>query len=321
MWGVKMKIPARAVHITLYRAAVESVFDECDRYDSDETGGRLIGTYRAGRRGGLSITVSGVIEPGPGAERTVTSFFQDGSYQESVFRTVESKHPEIEHLGNWHTHHVNGYPTLSAGDRETYHRIVNHANHNTDFFYALLVTAKNAGARAGNRYSVKHFILYRGEPGEYEIPNSRIHIVDRPVIWPVPGKGRDWSAAAEAKPVAGAADQRAKDSEFFKELVPGLRPFLSKKTGKIYWRGRIALVDESAAEIVVAELDEDGQPIYKVAVAEEPAASTQTSRMFSDRRFRSAREAVVLLERELNREIFRARVGEGNGKPRVPEDR
>src|SRR5215212_1779093 len=126
------------VSVSIAEKALESIFDECDRYDTHETGGRLIGTYR--KKGSLyDINVNGVIGPGPNARRTATSFFQDGRYQEEVFRSLEEKHPELEHLGNWHTHHVNGYPTLSGGDQETYFKTVNHRQHNTDFFYALLI--------------------------------------------------------------------------------------------------------------------------------------------------------------------------------------
>src|SRR5713226_5747036 len=130
-----------AVSISIARGALESIFDECDQYDIDETGGRLIGNYRQ-KGAKYEIQVLGVLGPGPNARRSPTSFFQDGEYQERVFRAVERDHPNLEHLGNWHTHHVNGLQTLSGGDRETYHATVNHHNHNTDFFYALLVTRK-----------------------------------------------------------------------------------------------------------------------------------------------------------------------------------
>ena len=109
------------------------------------------------------------------------SFFQDGAYQERVFRQIESSHPEIEHLGNWHTHHVNGLQTLSGGDIETYHRTVNHRNHNTPFFYALLVTAKHRTSDPLRRYSIKHYIFRRGDERIYEIPQRHVEIVDAPL--------------------------------------------------------------------------------------------------------------------------------------------
>lgn len=306
-----MRFFDKKVRISIPRAALESIFDECDRYDHDETGGRLIGTYQKTWRGGLSITVSGVIEPGPGATRSKTSFFQDGDYQERLFRELEGRHPEIEHLGNWHTHHVNGYPTLSGGDQQTYHRIVNHKNHNTDFFYALLVTAKNAGGQGLDRYDVKHFVLFRGQPGEYEIPASRVQIVDRPVLWPTPQTpGTVPPLAADTQ--ADLAEQRARDNEFFRGLFPGLKPFLSKSSGRVYWRGRIVLCDESSPEIVAAEVEEDGEPIYRLAVPGQQEFSAEVLSSLSDRQFKTAREAVVLLEREMNRDLFRSRIVQGN---------
>jgi hypothetical protein len=137
-----------------------------------ETGGALIGTYRGSPRTGLFINCDGVIDAGPYARRTRTSFFKDGEYQERMFREIENERPEIEHLGNWHTHHVNGYPTLSPGDCATYHKNVNSLNHNTDFFYAFLVIEK----LGFKRYKTKHFIVYRGNPSEYEIPATQVVI-------------------------------------------------------------------------------------------------------------------------------------------------
>src|SRR6266700_6154480 len=114
------------ISISVARGVMESVFDECDRYDADETGGRLLGIYRL-NKGHLDIKVNGILEPGPNAQRTPTFFLQDGDHQERLFRAIEAAHPDVEHLGNWHTHHVNGLQTLSGGDKATYTRIVNHA--------------------------------------------------------------------------------------------------------------------------------------------------------------------------------------------------
>src|SRR5258708_4503794 len=83
--------------ISIARHALESIFDECDRYDADETGGRLLGTYRE-KDGRTEIEVKAVLEPGPNAERSPTYFMQDGEHQERLFRAIEANHPEIEHL-------------------------------------------------------------------------------------------------------------------------------------------------------------------------------------------------------------------------------
>src|SRR5438309_1389187 len=92
--------------IIMPKAALAAIFDECDRFDHDETGGRIIGSVRQAGDD-VVLVVQGVIDAGPRAKRSAVSFFQDGEYQEKIFRQVESSHPEIEHLGNWHTHHVN----------------------------------------------------------------------------------------------------------------------------------------------------------------------------------------------------------------------
>ena len=292
------------VSVTLPRLALESIFRECDRFDNEETGGRLVGTYETGSDGGLVVTVCGVIEPGPGARRTATSFFQDGGYQEGVFRMLEADRDEIEHLGNWHTHHVNGYPTLSAGDRATYHRIVNHQKHNLDFFYALLVTERTAESDPNLRYRVKHFILSRGRPGEFQIPSSQVNIVDRPIVWPR-------SSFQENSEIPGTASvpvhysQRANDAEFFRALFSGIRPYRSGATGSVYWRGPMILCDDSTVDVVVAELEEDGRWVHRVAVKRPPQSLVETAGCFVEREFESARDAVLLLQREFNREICR----------------
>ena len=295
-----MSASAPTLHIAIHRLALQAIFDECDRYDDHETGGRLIGTYRAGGRGRLLISASGVIESSSDSKRSATSFFQDGNYQEKIFRSLEAKHPELEHLGNWHTHHVNGYPTLSDGDRQTYSRIVNHAKHNTNFFYALLVTKRNSrGSR--DRYTVKHFVLLRDDPTVYEIPASHVRIVDRPIIWPVSDAPHDGTTPENPT----ASPERGRDSQFIEEWYPALRPYLSKDKTMVYWRGPITFIDDSTAEVLVAEVEDSGRPTYGVVVKGEPAGSTDAARSLSERHFSSAREAIMTLHGKINTEMFK----------------
>ena len=164
------------------------MFEECDRYNSDETGGRMVGHF-ALERNTLVVRARGVIEPGPNAKRTRTSFFQDGDYQTEVFRRIEAEDPTVEHLGNWHTHHVNGHPNLSGGDIATYRRIVNHELHNLDFFYALLVTARREGRSGLGRYAVRHYVLFRGDNEVYEVDPGDVRITDEATIWPKDAAG------------------------------------------------------------------------------------------------------------------------------------
>jgi beta-lactamase superfamily II metal-dependent hydrolase len=173
------------IRVTLPEKALTAIFDECDKFKRDETGGRVIGTFEE-KDNELTLRVTGIIESGPQASRSPVSFFQDGKHQERVFRQIEERHPEIEHLGNWHTHHVNGLQTLSSGDVDTYSRTVNHSKHNTPFFYALLVTAKHRTADPLRRYSVRHYVFRRGDSNYYEIPPELVDIVDEPLLWPFP---------------------------------------------------------------------------------------------------------------------------------------
>jgi hypothetical protein len=293
------------VSISIRRSVLEAMYDECDRYDADETGGRLIGTFR--KRGSeYEIDVSGMLGPGPGASRTATSFFQDGVYQERMFRAIEAQHPEIEHLGNWHTHHVNGYPTLSGGDEATYFNIVNHQNHNTDFFYALLVVKKNRGGDP--RYSIRHFFLRRGQRVIYEVPDSAVQILDEPALAIVDGSA-DSSEKESSQHGLTANLERVKDQEFFADFYRDLRAMASKATGTAYWKGPFELADGSRVTVVAAEGDDKERPHYEIAAAGQSIALDGIKARFKNRRFPSARHAVIELERELNRALFKSEKG------------
>jgi hypothetical protein len=299
----KSKKPAFSISIA--KGALESIFDECDRYDVDETGGRLLGTYRH-ENGRFDIKVKGVLEPGPKAERSPTYFMQDGEHQERLFRSIEASHPDIEHLGNWHTHHVNGLPTLSGGDKQTYFRTVNHEKHNTDFFYALLVVNKNRGG--GPRYTVKHFLFRRNDDSIYEIPATEVRLVDVQALSP-PKREPDVPAASprpDAQQVA-ANPERAKDREFFSEFYPSLKPLLSKSVGAPYWKGPLTLIDGSQAEVVAMENVDGATPFYSIATSCKDPTIADVLAQYQERNFRSARRAVLLFERDLNQALYRSK--------------
>lgn len=163
--------------ISIPRPILGGIFDECDRYTDKETGGRLLGFYMW-KGTELHIDVRAVIAAGPNARRTRVNFFQDGEYQERMFRAVEKKHPSIEHLGNWHTHHVNGLRTLSGGDCETYRKCVNSQNHNTNFFYALLVTHRIPEGR----FAIRHFVFVRHANDFVEVPEHQVDTTSTAVL-------------------------------------------------------------------------------------------------------------------------------------------
>ena len=204
---------ARKVRVVLPQAALTAIFDECDRFNEDETGGRVIGYYSADPGGRLTIHVTGIIDSGSQTRRSPVSLFQDGRYQEGVFRAIERVHAEIEHLGNWHTHHVNGLHELSAGDVATYQRTVNHRLHNTSFFYALLVTSKRKSMNPLSRYRIKHYLFRRGDDHVYRIARSRIRIVNEALVWPISVKVVT-GQCSPARPKAGPQHVRIDGREF-----------------------------------------------------------------------------------------------------------
>jgi hypothetical protein len=292
------------VRIVLPKAALTTIFDECDRFDHDETGGRVLGTYDD-QRGVLTLKISGLIDSGPAAQRSAVSFFQDGEHQERVFREIERSHPEIEHLGNWHTHHMNGLTTLSSGDHATYHRVVNHPSHNTPFFYALLVVAKRRTSEPLERYTTKHFLFRRGDERAYQIAPKRVEIVDSPLIWPGNAAAQSPAPATHLTKPTKAHPERVYDRDILGEFFPRVRSYTSAKLG-LYWRGSIDLLDGSKQEVVVVEDSSSASPAYSVVVRDPPEPLKAAVEQLASQAFNSARAAFLATERQLGLQLYDA---------------
>lgn len=290
------------VRLIVPQAALTAIFDECDQFDHDETGGRVIGAFTE-RDGKLDLRITGIIESGPQAQRTAVSFFQDGEHQERIFRQIETSHPEIEHLGNWHTHHVNGLSTLSNGDVDTYRRTVNHHMHNTPFFYALLVTAKRRTKDPLHRYSVKHYVFRRGDDRVYEIPGRLVEVVNAPLLWPSEQPHDMNNGPRETIDDFGARPERVYDRDILGEFYQGIRAFTSPKLG-LYWRGPVMLVDGSKVEAVVVENLASGAPVYSIALRSAPKLLTAVAEELAQQEFPSARAALITTERRCNSALF-----------------
>ncbi len=301
------------VRLSMPRAALMAIFDECDRYDHDETGGRVIGTFQE-EGGKLALFVTGVIESGPRAQRTAVSFFQDGEHQEGVFREIELNHPEIEHLGNWHTHHVNGLSTLSRGDITTYRRTVDHQNHNTPFFYALLVTNRRDTTDPLERYGVKHYLFRRHDECAYEIPHELVEITDGHLVWPVGPQGDIGHGSRPTPAKFGARPERVYDRDILRDFYPGIRSFASQKLG-FYWRGTVALLDGSTVQVVLVEDSSSHPPSYSLVLREAPDALRAVADRLAKQEFPSARAALIVAERSCNRALYEQRSGPHEVKP------
>ena len=294
----------RSVRIEIAGRALQSVFEECDRYDSDETGGRMVGHF-ALERGTLVVRARGVIEPGPKAKRTRSSFFQDGDYQTEVFRRIEAEDPTIEHLGNWHTHHVNGYPNLSGGDVATYRRIVNHELHNLDFFYALLVTSRHEGRSGLDRYAVRHYLLFRGDDEVHEVDLGNVRITDEAIVWPKDAAGAEDQPKSHGGRRGLAVAVRADDQRILEVMYPSLKPRLSARSETFFWKGPLPLVDGTEAELRVVEVEDEERLAYYPSVS---SPSAEAGKLY-ETPFRSASEAVRALELRLNRAIYESASG------------
>ena len=299
---MKAMSDVRSIRVEIPGKVLESVFEECDHYDRNETGGRVVGHFKVDC-GTLVVRAAGVIEPGPNARRTSSSFFQDGVYQTEVFRRLESRDASVEHLGNWHTHHVNGYPTLSGGDVATYRRIVNHQYHNLDFFYALLVTRRNEGRHGLDRYSARHYVLFRGESAVHEVGSDDVVVTDQPRIWPREGEAPtddESKADGNTDGANGVVEVRAHDQMVLGVLCPLMEPRLSKRTGTLFWKGPLSLIDGSLREVRVAEVADECGLVYHPIVAD----ASEGVAALCETPFASASLAVRALELQMNAEIY-----------------
>lgn len=295
----------QTVKVEVAKEVLESIFQECDHYDRDETGGRILGHFVTEGET-LIVQASRLIEAGPKARRTSTSFFQDGDYQTEVFRQIEAEDASIEHLGNWHTHHVNGYPTLSQGDVATYRRIVNHEMHNLDFFYALLVTHRNDKRDGLDRYAVRHYVLFRGDEAVHEVQPANVRLTDERNVPKEEGDASDRTHGRESleedDSEETAADVRIRDKTVLRVLCPSMQPRLSSRTRTFFWKGSVLLADGSTVEVKVAEVDDDGELQYFPIVASAPEDLTE----LCETPFKTASHAIRALELRMNSKIFKS---------------
>ena len=69
----RKKIEGFHIKISICKDVLEAIFDECDKNNIDETGGRIVGYYQQGDNK-LNIKACGLIGPGPNAQVTYEFF-------------------------------------------------------------------------------------------------------------------------------------------------------------------------------------------------------------------------------------------------------
>jgi hypothetical protein len=97
------------------------------------------------------------------------------------------------------------------------------------------------------------------------------------------------------------------DKDLFARVYPTLKPFAAKETGSLYWRGSIPLIDATEVQVVIAEVGENPDQPYAVAVKGGTKEMAAVCQAVGEKRFASAREAMILVERTLNHALFAGR--------------
>ena len=180
----------RELEILFDRRVFFYILDELRNHPAVEDGGKYIGyIFEAGDPSlqrfevnprAHAIVITDFLPGGPRAVRTAVEFMPDGEYQEALFREAEKVDPAIEHLGTWHSHHVNGLETLSNGDVDGYFRTVNKARYRPDFFLASLV--KHIPINSEGLDWIDHFLFVCGVD-EYYLVTDHIRVIDWPTIF------------------------------------------------------------------------------------------------------------------------------------------
>ncbi len=153
------------------------------------------------------------------------------------------------------------------------------------------------------RYEVKHHVIFRNDDTIYELPHSQVSIVETPIQYAASDKAVQFESCTRTRDVEATTNlERVKDQEFFSEFFSGLKPGFSKALGALYWKGPVNLIDGSRAEVLVMESPDGDNPSYSIKIAG-PNPPTVISN-YRARNFKSARHAVLQLEKDMNREIY-----------------
>lgn len=117
-----MRQPKLNIWIPQY--LLDQVLDEANKFFPNETGGLLMGYYVDKQQ---VIVITDIVDAGPKAIHTPTSFIPDYKYQEQeIAKLYELSGRLHTYLGDWHSHPT-GSPTLSGKDKRTLGNIAIHS--------------------------------------------------------------------------------------------------------------------------------------------------------------------------------------------------
>jgi hypothetical protein len=83
-----------------------------------------------------------------------------------------------------------------------------------------------------------------------------------------------------------------------------MKPFLSNKSGQVYWKGMIDLVNDTSISMAVLEIVDHGIPQYRVYFDNEETKLDKIIEQYKQKQFKSARMAIQSFERDVNKEIY-----------------
>lgn len=194
----------------------------------------------------LQVTLIDNLDAGAAAERTATYHLPDGPYQERLFRAVEREDPDVEHVGTWHSHHPNGFPNLSEGDRRGYRATLADPAYRPDVLVTWLAT--DGRGLAGGRC----WLWLRGHAEPYEVDLRAVVVVQSPSPYAA-ALSRQRSVEAIRTRAGQAVDVVAPDGatlaaeqRFLAQRFDQVQAFRDRETGAIGWRFQLRGAYDSA---------------------------------------------------------------------------
>ena len=179
---------------------------------------------------------------------------------------------------------------------------MNHRNHNTPFFYALLVTAKHRTTDPRRRYSIKHFVFRRGDKEFTKSSSRHVEIVDLPLVWPVSALRTPRAAPIQIRQVYRRGRTVPTTTTSSASFI--LHPASSPPRSSAFTGVARELLDGSRVQVLLEDSTGNAHK-YSVAFRDTPTALRGVADELAQAQFASARAALIVTERSCNRALYR----------------